>query len=409
MVKNMEKSWNLNLSSLKELFNGHFMMGNIISPHDFKDEELLAMFKHHYNTVTAENAMKPVHITSAPGVYHFEMADKIVAWANDNDIKLIGHTLAWHGQSAPWLNRKEDGSPITRSEARANMETFVSTYVGRYAGKVYSWDVINETFRDGDGKFSGNWRDYLRRETENKRAVGHWFLAYENGADKDAGESGADYVFDVFYFARKADPAAVLYYNDYNDEMPVKRQAIAQMVEQINEQWKSHPEYDNRLLIEGIGMQGHYNHVHTKLENIRTALELYSATGAKIAVTELDFTLGSDETPSNPLSAEESKLQGQFYSDLFKLYMEFSSAIERVTFWGKDDGASWRSWGSPTLFSSAGKAKEAFHTIVATAKGIRLKPDCPCVNRDCMRHGNCDECEPAHVSRGGLPSCKRGK
>ncbi|MCL1878257.1 MAG: endo-1,4-beta-xylanase [Defluviitaleaceae bacterium] len=359
--------WDLTLPSLCAVFEKHFMMGNIVSPDEFNDAELMAMYKHHYNSATAENAMKPESISSAPGVYTFEQADMVVKWAEENKITLIGHAFVWHAQSALWLNRNEDGTPIPRAQAKANMEAFIKEYAGRYSGKIYSWDVINEAFIDSSGEdkpYSGNWREYIRRETDNPRAVGHWYLAYANGAG--AGECGTDYVFDAFYFARKYDPKAVLYYNDYNEEFPHKRNAIADMVNDINAQWRAHPEYDGRMLVEGIGMQGHHNHIHTDVDRIRKALELFSKTGTKIAITEMDFTFGSESDPASPLSAEDSKKQSEMYAALFKLYVEFSDHIERVTIWGKSDGRSWRKWGSPTFFNEGGQAKEAFHAVVAT-------------------------------------------
>jgi endo-1,4-beta-xylanase len=345
--------WDLTLPSLHKHFKDRFMMGNILSPPDFDDTAMMEMYCHHYNCVTAENLMKPVHITSAPGVYDFTQADRLVKWAEKNNIALIGHTLVWHAQSAPWLNRNPDGTALTRAEAKANLEAFIRTYAGRYSGRIYSWDVINEMFRDIN-EFSGDWRSHLRQEEPKANNTAHWYLAYGN----------ADYVFDAFYFARKYDPLAILYYNDYNEEVPAKRDAIAQMVEDINAQWLKHPEYDNRLLVEGIGMQSHHNHVHTKLDNVRAAIQRFAQTGARIAVTELDFTYGSSETPAVPLTAEQDKAQAEMYGELFAVYSEYSKYIERVTFWAKNDGQSWRKWGSPVLFDANGAAKPAFHAIL---------------------------------------------
>ncbi|MCL2224577.1 MAG: endo-1,4-beta-xylanase [Defluviitaleaceae bacterium] len=353
-----------NLPSLCKTFEEYFKIGNIISPCDLEDAKLLEEYRHHYNAATAENAMKPVYVTPKKGVYEFGEADRIVEWAAQNGLLMVGHTLVWHGQSAPWLNMKEDGSPLTRAEAKANMEEFIKAYVGRYSGKIYSWDVINEAFIDssGDEKYTGNWRDYIRRETDNPRAVGHWFLAYANGAGE--GEHGSDYVFDAFYFARKYDPKAVLYYNEYNEEFDHKCTAIPQMVNEINEQWRNHPEYDGMPLIEGIGMQSHHNHICTNVDKIRAALESFTKTGAKISITEMDFTHGSSSEPANPLTAEQSQNLTKMYTALFNLYREFSPHIERVTFWGLNDKRSWRSWGSPLLFDSNNQPKDAFHAIL---------------------------------------------
>jgi endo-1,4-beta-xylanase len=250
----MTPVWDLSLPSLHNTFAGHFMFGNIISPHETANDELTEMFRHHYNAVTAENAMKPMYIAPQSGVFNFAQADTIVDWAEQNNITMIGHTLVWHGQSSPWLNQNADGLPLTRTEAQTNMESFIREYAGRYSGRIHSWDVVNEVFRT-DNIFSVDWRNHLRRNEANPSARSHWYMAYANGADVDAGESGADYIFDAFRFARLYDPHAILYYNDYNEEIPAKRDAIARMVEDLNNQWRNHENYDGRLLIEGIGMQ----------------------------------------------------------------------------------------------------------------------------------------------------------
>ncbi|MDR0272299.1 MAG: endo-1,4-beta-xylanase, partial [Clostridiales bacterium] len=78
MGKQLGKTWDLTLPSLCKKFERYFKIGNIIWPQDFDDPDLIKMFKHHYNSVTAENAMKPMHISFGPGAYKFDDADKIV-------------------------------------------------------------------------------------------------------------------------------------------------------------------------------------------------------------------------------------------------------------------------------------------------------------------------------------------
>jgi endo-1,4-beta-xylanase len=358
-------TWDLSLPSLKTAFEKYFQFGNILTTEELGCKETLDMYLHHYNSVTAENAMKPMHISKKTGEYNFEHADKLVEWAYENGIDIVGHTLVWHGQSSPWLNRNPDGTHLTRAEAKANLEAYIKNCVTHYSGRVYSWDVVNEPFRD-DNEFSGNWRNHVRHETNNERAVGHWYLAYANGADEELGESGTDFVFDAFYFARRYDPNAVLYINDYNEETPTKREALAQMVEELNEEWSKHSNYDGRLLIEGIGMQMHCNE-KTNLEDVRKSMERFSKTGALISITEMDITFGSPEDPAKPLSPEQSQRQVEMYAELFNLFIEFSEYIERVTIWGKNDSYSWRDWGSPTLFGAEGEAKDSFKAIVELA------------------------------------------
>ena len=344
-------TWDLTLPSLKEAYKDHFLFGNIMDTWDFDDQPTLDMFAHHYNAMTIENSMKPINISSAKGVYDFSKADRYIEWAESKGIAVHGHCFLWHGQSAPWLNQTAEGEPLTRAEARENMESFISTYAGRYKGRIKSWDVLNEAMLD-KGEYDGDWKAHMRPD----KAM--WFRAYANGA-KD-GEHGSDYVYDAFKLTRKYDPTALLYYNDYNEEIPPKRDAITDMVLAINEQWKKDPDYDNRLLIEGIGMQSHQN--SKKDANLfEDAIKKYITTGCQIAVTELDYGFTEEE---GVLTPELEEAQAKAYAHLFRLYKKYSKHIERVTFWGKADSRSWRFKHAPTLFDREFKAKKAFFAAI---------------------------------------------
>lgn len=244
--------WDLSLTSIADTYKDYFLIGNVMSPSQTTDDENTAMYKHHYNSMTPENEMKPQYLSSAKGVYNYRNADTLIEWAEANDINVHGHTLVWHSQSAPWLTNGEDNQPLTRAEAKANMEEYISNVAGHYKGKLASWDVVNEAF-DGGRSIPTDWKTVLRKNSP-------WYLAYENGADESKGESGADYIYDAFVYARLADPDATLYYNDYNENEPWKREAMALMAEELNEKWKTDERNTDpeRLLVEGIGMQAHY-------------------------------------------------------------------------------------------------------------------------------------------------------
>jgi endo-1,4-beta-xylanase len=243
------------------------------------------------------------------------------------------------------------------------MQKFISEYAGKYAGQIYSWDVVNEAFKDG-GDWSGDWRNHLRKKEADPKHTSPWFLAFANGANEAEGECGSDYIYYAFRFARMYDSNAILYYNDYNEEIPTKREAIAQMVEDINKRWERDAMYDGRLLIEGIGMQSHYNQ-NTDIADVRVALQRYIETGARIAITELDITFGSEDKPASmPLTPEIAIKQASMYAELFQCYMQFSRHIERVTIWGKLDNQSWQSWGAPTLFDKNLYPKDAFWAVM---------------------------------------------
>jgi len=328
IVNMAPREWDLSLPSLDAAFADYFAMGNIMEPAQVRDDELTSMFKHHYSFVTAENAMKPSNMAPQKGTFNFDGADAIVNWAQDNGIQVVGHTLVWHSQSARWLTTGDDGEPLTRAEARQNMEDYINEVAGRYAGRIYSWDVVNEAFTDSPGP-AADWRNVLRKSGGGGSP---WYMAYANGADEAAGEDGSDYLYDAFVFARIADPAAILYYNDFNETEGGKRQAMAMMVEELNEKWESDPRNTEpgRLLIEGIGMQAHYWTDNLRAADVEASIQRFIETGAVISVTELDIPIGRWNGYGEP-TEENFEKQADLYRQVFEVYMNYAEHIERVT------------------------------------------------------------------------------
>ena len=365
-------TFDLGAPSLAELFADYFMIGNIWSNAiQMGMGNTEAAFQHHFNAVTAENHHKPSFIAGAgpdPATWNFETQDAIVDFAEEHGLAMVGHTLVWHAQSPAWLtNVPGTTDPVTRAQAMANMELYISTVAGRYAGRMQAWDVLNEAIASSVGEFSGDWRNHLRTNLNLAGGELQWYTAFANGAIE--GEAGYDFIFYAFYFARQADPHATLFYNDYNEEQPGKSMAIADMVMYFNQRWENHPSYDGRMLIEGIGMQSHHHldQWATNFDNIRPTIERFVATGAVLAVTELDITVGTQANPSIPLTAEQEARQAAAYARVFGYLLEFADYIERVSIWGKADNQSWRAWGSPLLFDGNFEAKAAFDAIVEVA------------------------------------------
>jgi len=380
--------WDLDLPSLAQIYADYFIFGNILEPSLITDNPMnvIDMFIHHYNVLTAENAMKPDAISGGggqatrPTSLNLNGAETIVAFAEEHDLFMVGHTLVWHQQSALWQYRNsETGEFLTRAEAMENMRWFIEQYAGHFEGRIDAWDVTNEVFTNngspntiGDGPNgspvydSGTWQRALRNYAS-------WYHAFANGADFEAGERGWDYIYYAFVFTRRYAPSAILIYNDFNEEVPAKRDAIANMVEEFNERWAndsvnnpafgnaSHPDY-GRLLIEAIGMQAHYNQ-GTNLNHVRDALERFIKTGVRIHITELDIQFTNIAAPFE-MSDAQLEQQADMFAQLFAWYMEFSDYIDRVSIWGREDGSSWRGANGATHFDRQFRPKPAFWAIV---------------------------------------------
>ncbi len=325
------------LPSLKAIYKDYFLVGNVVSDRDLTGSRADAL-KHHFDILTPENAMKPGSLSMLDGVYDYSSADKLVDFAAEAGLLMHGHTLAWHQQSAPWL--APEGTDY--AQARKNLEAYIANVATHYDGKVISWDVVNEAINDGAGPVG--WKDALRKSP--------WYTAYENGGN------GWDYIEDAFRFAKKYAPDAVLYYNDYNLDNPDKASAVASMVKSINEKYQA--EGGKGLLIDGIGMQGHYS-LDTKPENVEASINRFTSLGVEVSITELDVT--ADAAAINGMTEALAKSQGRLYAQLMLIFKKHSEDIKRVTFWGIDDGTSWRAPRFPCLFNEDLTAKEAFYSV----------------------------------------------
>ena len=398
--------WDLDLPSLAEAFAPWFLFGNIYpgttsaQMNQFNTREA---YLHHFNAITAENHHKPDSIAGpsaritrpTPDEFNFAQTDAIVDWAIANDITLVGHAFVWHSQSPNWMFRTLNDAgqivPLTRAEARDNMEFYIRTLSEHFAaqgtlGAFYSWDVANEVIASGGGSWggplddwnAGDWRTQLRTNSP-------WYEAYANNLNPQPGDHPSDFIYDAFVFARRYFPYSILYYNDYNEEVPAKRNAIGQMVEQLNERWAhdtvNNPEavpvgtaYNGRLLVEGIGMQSHY-HLGgwtTGFNNIRPAIERFAAATGRVSITELDLTVffqGGGTPPRNPGDIPAYfATQAEMYARLFGYYIEFANYIPRVSIWGLADHQSWRAVGLPLLFDGNFNAKPAFDAVLEVAE-----------------------------------------
>ncbi|KYD02696.1 Endo-1,4-beta-xylanase A precursor [Heyndrickxia sporothermodurans] len=342
--------------SLKEVYKDYFLIGNTVSPADLTNKDKYDFMKYHYNALTPENVTKPDSIWPDPTRDpSFTSADNMLTQVKGDGFYTIGHTLAWHNQSAGW---PPSGQKYT--EARASLKRYISTIAGHYSQRPYkldAWDVVNEAMRDNPDNPT-DWRNALRSGNNPTERPSKWFEAYANGGN------GWDYIYDAFLFAREAAPDATLYYNDFNDEeLPNKAIAISSMIKELNERYANeHPKANGRKLIEGIGIQGHYN-LRLKVDNLEKVLKIYSETGCEISITELDVQFNGTSADLPPTEAQ-LKEQAELYAKLFMLYKKYSDNIERVTFWGVADNNSWRGTGYPLLFDSNRAPKEAYWAII---------------------------------------------
>jgi len=352
------------LTPIKDAYQESFLIGNAISAEDLEGVRL-ELLKMHHNTATAGNAMKPDALQPSKGNFTFGTADALVDKVLEEGMQMHGHVLVWHQQSPPWMNTADD-NPLSREEALDNLRNHIRTVMEHFGDRVISWDVVNEAMNDNPGE-PEDWQASLRQTP--------WYRAI-----------GPDYVEQAFLAAREVldehpEWDITLYYNDYNEDNQNKAQAIYNMVKDINDRYA----LDNpgKLLIDGVGMQGHYN-INTNPENVKLSLEKFISLGVEVSITELDVQAGSNYE----LSERLANAQGYLYARLFDLFQAYASDIKRVTFWGLDDNTSWRASSNPLLFDKNLQAKPAYYGVIDPETFMaEHEPDSTEANRSTAKFG----------------------
>jgi endo-1,4-beta-xylanase len=346
----------------------------------------VTVLKAHFNQISPENDLKwqLVHPREGAEGYDFKPADAFVDFGVSNKMYLVGHTLVWHSQTPNWVfagtnppppaptnaapavattstngaptNRFGPGGPgfgagfgryngprASREELLQRMRDHIHTVVGRYKGKIKAWDVVNEAIADGTGT-------NLLRNTLWSEII------------------GPDFIAKAFQYAHEADPDAILRYNDYGSENPVKRRKLITLIKSLQEQ---------KVPVHAIGSQAHVN-VSTTFETMDQSLTEMATLGLPIHITELDVNgavagqrgVGADvaanaATTQGGLVADADQKLAVAYAGIFRAFLKHRDAVKVVTFWGVNDANSWRANGKPLLFDGENKPKPAFDAVIA--------------------------------------------
>lgn len=318
------------LTALKDNYSENFLLGTARSSDvghlSDAEDELIAK---HFDIITLTNAMKPDALESSEGRFTWGPADYIVNKNLKNNVKIHGHVLAWHQQTPDWMI----GS--TREEALENLEKYIKDVMAHYKGKCYSWDVVNEAISDNITDTQN--LDGILRDSEWRRVIGDDWIKY------------------AFEYAAEADPDAELYYNDYSLEDPLKADAVVTLIKYLNE---------DKTLVDGIGIQGHFNN-NTSIEMVENTLKKFKELGINVSISEMDVAYyGATPDEYGNMSYDDQVKQAQKYAQLMQLFRKYDDIIERVSFWGTDDGTSWLPDNYPLLFDKDFKPKQAYYAVL---------------------------------------------
>lgn len=342
---------------LKDYFKDEFLVGVAVGSRSIRQDSVL--ITREFNSVTAENDMKMGVIHPKEDTYNWKNADDIVAFAERNKINIRGHNLLWHTQTADWMFVGPDGKQVSKELLLKRLREHVFAVAGRYKGKIYAWDVVNEAIDDSQDS------TIMYRKTK-------WLEIF----------GGPEFIDAAFRFAHEADPKAKLYYNEFNNERPVKREKIFKLLKRLKA---------NGVPIDGVGFQAHWSLDYPTATQLRTAINQVVSLGLDVQITELDITihprtLGAPAPLTQPVdpgyAPELETRQVAKYKEVFDILRQYKKNISAVTFWNVTDRTSWldsRGGGSagdlkpatpmilkayPLLFDVNGQRKKAYWAVV---------------------------------------------
>jgi endo-1,4-beta-xylanase len=327
---------------LKDYYRDYFPVGVAVSPQALQGAEGELILKH-FSSMTPENAMKMGPIHPEENRYYWDDADNIIDFAQKHNLKVRGHALCWHEQTPAWMFIDAKGDTVSKAILLQRLKDHITTVVSRYRGKVYAWDVVNEAIADDP-------KQLLRKSP--------WYRI-----------CGEDFIIKAFEYAHAADPAAQLFYNDYNTERPEKRDRIYTLLKKI---------VDANVPIHGVGLQGHWSIFEPTETELRSTLDKFSSLKLKVQITELDISIYKWEKfqrdkrqgESDVFTSELESKQLEQYKMVFKIFREYKNVITGVTFWNISDKYTWLDYypvngrkNYPLLFGVDLKPKRAYFAV----------------------------------------------
>lgn len=315
----------VDLFKKRDIYFGASVLPNLIEKHPIYAETLSSEF----DMVASENCMKMSKIHPNVNEYLFEEADKLVNFASENKMTSRGHVLVYSRKMPDWFNN------LDKNEMEKQLEEHIKTVAGRYKGKIYAWDVINEEF-----DFDGNHQ--------------------QSPLYKMLGDS---YIEKSFKWAHEADPEAKLFVNEFGiDEMNSRSDLTYKMIEEL---------LAKNVPVHGIGFQMHralgtddWFPGIPNMESVKKNFERFEKLGLEIHITEMDIPIQKGTGSYEEKLVEQAKV----YKEILEVAL-LIKAFKALVVWGVSDASNWIDYISgekdaPLLFDREYKKKPAYFSMV---------------------------------------------
>jgi endo-1,4-beta-xylanase len=267
----------------------HLLAGTAVSYHELQREDCRALLAREAAILVSENDMKWQSIHPAPDRYDYTR----------------GHNLCWHQQLPRWF-------PSTATSVNASdlLRAHIAEVAGHYAGRIHSWDVVNEAVHIEDGRADG-----LRKSP--------WLEL-----------AGPSYIDLAFTTAAKADPQAILTYNDYDLEQDTegheaKRRAVLELLRGLRAR---------NVPVQALGIQSHLVASTSPYQwsGFHRFLDAAEKLGLAIFITELDV----DDTALPADIADRDRQVAACYQDFLSNALKHQN-LKAVLTWGFTDPDTW--------------------------------------------------------------------
>ncbi len=317
------------------------LIGTAVRPSLFSENAYASTLAREFTMVEPEDAMKWRALHPDANTYDFRQGDEVVRFAQAHQMKVRGHCLVWDHDNPDWLAR---GNFTTKHLSRL-LRQHITRVMKHYAGQVFAWDVINEALDE-----NGNVRDSI---WYNKPGIG-------------LSGQGPAYIEQVFRWAHKADPHALLFYNEaegegWNEERRRKSDAIYAMLKDFTRRG---------VPIDGVGLQMHVPTIELDAATIATNLSAniarLTAFGLQVHITELDVALPLDAR-GEP-QPEDLVREADLYRGIVRACLNNRNCTAIQT-WGFTDKYSWigshsrHTRGQGLLFDRTYQPKSAYRAV----------------------------------------------
>ncbi|WP_295621695.1 endo-1,4-beta-xylanase [Chamaesiphon sp. GL140_3_metabinner_50] len=245
-------------------------------------------------------------IRPSPSTFNFTEIDYFAKFAAENNMLMRGHPLVWTNALPAWIK-----PTLNRQNVKQILTDHIKMVVGRYAGKMHSWDVVNEAIDIGsrpDNLTKNIWLELL----------------------------GPDYIKVAFDITARFDSKALLVYNETNLEHNEAQQvAVLKLLTQLKSQGTP---------VHALGIQSHLSgdRDYRNIPKFKKFLRDIAKLGLKIMITELDVI---DKDLPTDIKSRDRLIAGTYEDYLTTVLAE--PAVIAIINWGFTDPHTWISGYAP--------------------------------------------------------------